>query len=79
MWGRYRDTIEWHEIAILTSPQGRVPVFRSGRLQRRELFVTVVIDFIERLFIALGLLKDVQRQAAEALALLEEKFDRRLA
>jgi len=79
MWSRYRDTIEWHEIAILASPQGRVPVFRSGRLQRREFAFTWFIDLQERFMVWLGLLEDVDKQARETLELLESRFGKGLA
>ena len=76
MWGRYRDTVEWHEIAIITSPQGRVPVFRSGRLQQREFLSTWFFNLQERLLIALGVLVDVEKQARETLDLLQDRFGR---
>jgi hypothetical protein len=79
LWGRYRDTVEWHEIAILTSPQGRVPVFRSGRLQQREFLATWFFNLQERLLIALGLLHDVEQQSREALALLQDRFGKGMA
>jgi len=74
LWARYRDSVEWHEIAIVTSPQGRVPVFRSGRLQQREFLMTWFFDLQERLLVALGLLHDVDRQSREALELLQQRF-----
>ena len=74
MWGQYRDTVEWHEIAIITSPQGRVPVFRSGRLQQREFLSTWFFNLQERLLIAIGVLVDVEQQSREALDLLQDRF-----
>jgi hypothetical protein len=79
LWGRYRDTVEWYEIAIVTSPQGRVPVFRSGRLQQREFLATWFFNLQERLLIAIGVLHDVERQARETLELLESRFGKGLA
>jgi len=79
MWPGYRDTIEWHEIAILTSPQGRVPVFRTGRVQRREFLFTWLMNFQERLLIRVGVLRDVEQQSREALSLLEQRFGRGMA
>lgn len=74
MWGQYRDTVEWHEIAIVTSPQGRVPVFRSGRLQQREFLSTWFFNLQERLLVAIGVLVDVDKQARETLDLLQSRF-----
>jgi hypothetical protein len=74
LWSRYRDSVEWHEIAIITSPQGRVPVFRSGRLQQREFLMTWLFNLQERVLVALGLLHDVDRQTREALDLLQARF-----
>jgi len=79
LWDRYRDSVEWHEIAIITSPQGRVPLFRSGRLQQREFLMTWFFNLQEQLLIALGLLHDVDRQSRETLVLLKQRFRKDMA
>jgi hypothetical protein len=79
LWARYRDTVEWHEIAIISASRGRVPVFRSGRLQQREFLATWFFNLQERLLVALGLLHDVEQQSRDALALLQDRFGKGLA
>ena len=75
LYSRYRDTVEWHEIAAVVAGE-RIPLFRSGRLQRREFLMGWAIAIEEALLIRVGVLKDVEQQAGQALEQLQSRLGR---
>ena len=71
---RYHDSIERHEIDFVSATHGRVTVFRSGRLQRREFLLGWLIQIEENLLIGLGVLQDVDKETGRVLRLLQARF-----
>jgi hypothetical protein len=79
LWPRYRDTVEHHEVALVTERHGRVPVFYGSRWQRREFLLGWFIDLQDALLVRSGLIRDVEQRARDALALLQARMGKERA
>ncbi|MFN6994423.1 MAG: hypothetical protein ACK4PH_09480 [Aquincola tertiaricarbonis] len=64
---RYQDTVDWFSIALLTHGGERVPLYLSGRWQRREFALGWYIDAQQAVLQRLGLMADVERRSRDAL------------
>jgi hypothetical protein len=74
LYPRYRDTVEHHEVAIVTETHGRVPVFYGSRWQRREFLMGWLIDLQDGILLRSGLIRDVEARAHHVRELLQERL-----
>lgn len=65
--GRYRDTVDWYSIALLTHRDERVPLYLSGRWQRREFMLGWYIDAQQAVLQRLGWVADAEQRSRQAL------------
>lgn len=64
---RYQDTVDWFSIAVLTHDGERVPLYLSGRWERREFALGWYIDAQQAVLQRLGLMADVEARSRQAL------------
>ncbi len=64
--GRWRDRIEWYEIALVTV-EGDIPLFVAGQLERREPFSEWWFDVVNDSLNQWGLRKDLHDESKLAL------------
>lgn len=67
---RYRDTVDWFSITAVTHHGERVPLYLSGRWQRREFMLRWYIDGQQAVLQRLGWVADVEQRSRQALDLL---------
>jgi hypothetical protein len=66
-WARYRDTVEWFSIAIISTSGQRVLLYVSGQYTQREFLMEWYIELQTWLLTRLGVLVDVEAQSRAAM------------
>ena len=67
---RYRDTVEWFSITLVTLDGKRIPLYLSGEYCPREFFASWYIELQASLLQKFGIIQDVEMQSRAALDLI---------
>jgi|SRR5882672_2857620 len=68
---RYRDTVEWFSITVVTLEGERIPLYVGGRYCPREFLMTWYIELQAALLERLGLLPDAETESREVLEVVQ--------
>lgn len=71
---RYRDTVEWFSLTVVTHDGQRIPLFASGQYRQREFLMGWYIDAQTALLDWLGLLTDVEQQSRQAMETIRARL-----
>jgi len=72
---RYRDTVEWFSITVVTHGGERIPLYVGGRYCPREFLMTWYIELQAALLERLGLLPDAETESREVLEVVQARLD----
>jgi hypothetical protein len=67
LWPRYRDSIEWQVIAVVSHSGKRMPVFRTGQYHRRKYLHAFYLEMQLVCLESLGLVTDIDARGRAAL------------